>query len=106
MAGRRRGRDPKSRKNKAKDSINHLSTLIVESDKEISNLAARDLLRVSKRHGVRAERNIREIICRSCNTILRPGENARVRIQDGIRRLTCLDCGRVHRRNINKVEGP
>ncbi len=106
MAGRRRGRGSKSRKNKATDSINHLSKLIVESDKEISDLAARDLLRVSKRHGVRAERNIREIICRSCNTILRPGENARVRIQDGIRRLTCLDCGRVHRRNINKVEVP
>ena len=29
----------------------------------------------------------------------------RIRIQDGIIRLTCLDCGRVHRRNINKVEG-
>ena len=105
MTGRRRGRNSKNRKNKAEDSINHLSKLIVGSDKEISDLAARDLLRVSKRHGVRAERNIRDLICRSCNTILRPGENARVRIQDGIIRLTCLDCGRVHRRNINKVEG-
>ena len=76
----------------------------MESDKEISDLAARDLLRVSKRHGVRAESQIRDLICRSCNTVLRPGENARVRIQDGIRRITCLDCGRIHRNKICKVE--
>ena len=104
MAGRRRGRDSKNRKKKAEESIEHLSELIMQSDKEISNLAARDLLRVSKRHGVRAESHIRDLICRSCNTVLRPGENARGRIQDGIRRITCLDCGRVHRNKISKVE--
>ena len=89
---------------KAEESIQHLSELILQSDKEISNLAARDLLRVSKRHGVRAESHVRDLICRSCNTVLRPGENARVRIQDGIRRITCLDCGRIHRNKICKVE--
>ena len=104
MSGRRRGRDSKNRKKKAEESIKHLSELIMQSDKEISDLAARDLLRVSKRHGVRAESHIRDLICRSCNTVLRPGENARVRIQDGIRRITCLDCGRVHRNKISKVE--
>ena len=104
MSGRRRGRGSKNRRNKAEESIEHLSELILQSDKEISNLAARDLLRVSKRHGVRAESQIRDLICRSCNTVLRPGENARVRIQDGIRRLTCLDCGRIHRNKICKVE--
>ena len=104
MAGRRRGRGSKNRVNKAEESIEHLSELILQSDKEISNLAARDLLRVSKRHGVRAESHIRDLICRSCNTVLRPGENARVRIQDGIRRITCLDCGRIHRNKICKVE--
>ena len=104
MSGRRRGRDSKNRKKKAQESIKHLSELIMQSDKEISDLAARDLLRVSKRHGVRAESYIRDLICRSCNTVLRPGENARVRIQDGIRRITCLDCGRVHRNKISKVE--
>ena len=104
MSGRRRGRDSKNRKKKAQESIKHLSELIMQSDKEISDLAARDLLRVSKRHGVRAESHIRDLICRSCNTVLRPGENARVRIQDGIRRITCLDCGRVHRNKISKVE--
>ena len=104
MSGRRRGRDSKNRKKKAEESIQHLSELILQSDKEISNLAARDLLRVSKRHGVRAESQIRDLICRSCNTVLRPGENARVRIQDGIRRITCLDCGRIHHNKICKVE--
>ena len=104
MSGRRRGRDSKNREKKAEESIEHLSELIMQSDKEISDLAARDLLRVSKRHGVRAESHIRDLICRSCNTVLRPGENARVRIQDGIRRITCLDCGRVYRNKINKVE--
>ena len=104
MPGRRRGRDSKNRKKKAEESIEHLSKLILQSDREISKLAARDLLRVSKRHGVRAESNIRDLLCRSCNTVLRPGENARVRIQDGIRRITCLDCGRVHRNKISKVE--
>ena len=104
MSGRRRGRDSKNRKKKAEESIQHLSELILQSDKEISNLAARDLLRVSKRHGVRAESHVRDLICRSCNAVLRPGKNARVRIQDGNRRLTCLNCGRVHRNKINKVE--
>ncbi len=104
MSGRRRGRGSKNRMNKAEESIEHLSELILQSDKEISNLAARDLLRVSKRHGVRAESHIRDLICRSCNTVLRPGENARVRIQDGIRSITCLDCGRIHRNKICKVE--
>ena len=104
MSGRRRGRDSKNRKKKAQESIKHLSELIMQSDKEISDLAARDLLRVSKRHGVRAESHIRDLICRSCNTVLRPGENARIRIQDKIRRITCLDCGRVHRSKISKVE--
>ena len=104
MSGRRRGRDSKNRKKKAQESIKHLSELIMQSDKEISNLAARDLLRVSKRHGVRAESHIRDLICRSCNNVLRPGENARVRIQDGVRRITCLDCSRVHRNKISKVE--
>ena len=104
MSGRRRGRGSKNRMKKAEESIEHLSELILQSDKEISNLAARDLLRVSKRHGVRAESHIRDLICRSCNTVLRPGANARVRIQDGIRRITCLDCGRIHRNKICKVE--
>lgn len=104
MPGRRRGRDSKNRKKKAEESIEHLSKLILQSDREISKLAARDLLRVSKRHGVRAESHIRDLLCRSCNAVLRPGENARVRIQDGIRRIICLDCGRVHRNKISKVE--
>ena len=104
MSGRRRGRGSKNRRDKAEESIEHLSELILQSDKEISNLAARDLLRVSKRHGVRAESQIRDLICRSCNTVLRPGENARVRIQDGFQRITCLDCGRIHRNKICKVE--
>ena len=56
MSGRRRGRDSKNRKKKAEESIEHLSELIIQSDKEISNLAARDLLRISKRHGVRGRK--------------------------------------------------
>ena len=83
MSGRRRGRDSKNRKKKAEESIEHLSELIIQSDKEISNLAARDLLRISKRHGVRAESHIRDLICRSCNTVLRPGENARSEFKMG-----------------------
>ena len=53
MTGRRRAATQKIGKIKQEDSINHLSKLIVGSDKEISDLAARDLLRVSKRHGVK-----------------------------------------------------
>ena len=40
MSGRRRGRDSKNRKKKAEESIEHLSELIMQSDKEISDLAA------------------------------------------------------------------
>ncbi|MED5230984.1 MAG: hypothetical protein VYB30_01255 [Candidatus Thermoplasmatota archaeon] len=104
MTGRRKGRDSKKREKRAEDSINHLSKLILGSEKEIADLAARDLLRTSKRHGVRADSKIRDLICRTCNTSLRPGQNARVRIQNGIQKLTCLDCDRVHRRKLNKAE--
>lgn len=104
MSRSRRGRDSRNRKKKAEESIEYLSSLILESDKDISNLAARDLLRVSKRHGVRAESKVRGLICRSCNSILRPGDGSRIRIHNGVRRLTCLECGRVHRSSLSKVE--
>ena len=100
MSGRRKGRDSESRKKRADESISHLSKVMVDSEKDLADLAARDLLRISKRHGVRANRKIRDLICRTCKSKLRPGQNARVRIEGGFRKVTCLDSNRVHRRKM------
>ncbi|HJM29859.1 MAG: ribonuclease P Rpr2/Rpp21/SNM1 subunit [Candidatus Thalassarchaeaceae archaeon] len=94
-----------NRKTKAKDSMTHLSGVLDSSlniDNELADIAARDILRVSKKHGVRSEISTRKKICRSCEAALIPGKTAQVRIVSEKTIITCLRCGRVNRNSLVK----
>ncbi len=93
------------RKLNAKKSITHLSGVLESSlntDNELADIAARDILRVSKKHGVRSEISTRKKICRSCEAALIPGKTAQVRIVSEKTIITCLRCGRVNRNSLVK----
>ena len=94
-----------NRKTKAKDSITHLSGVLdssLNADNELADIAARDILRVSKKHGVRPENSIGKKICRSCEKALIPGKTAQVRVTSKNNIITCLRCGRVNRNSLVK----
>ena len=55
------------------------------------------LLKVSRRHRIRLPSEVREIMCRACNTLLRYGENATIRFRNGHKIQTCLSCTSVRR---------
>ena len=94
-----------NRKTKAKDSMTHLSGVLDSSlniDNELADIAARDILRVSKKHGVRSEISTGRKICRSCEAALIPGKTAQVRVISKKTITTCLRCGRVNRNGLVK----
>ena len=100
-------KDASRRRLRAADAIGHLSDVLTEnvhSDIDVADIAARDILRTSKRHGSRPDTSISTLICRSCEAALVPGRNARVRIKNGYRITTCLTCGGVRRRCMSTGE--
>ena len=102
MAGRgRRSRRRKSeRMNDAESAIRHLSDALegnLGGHVQIADSAARQIIAIGKKHGVRPASEIRRRICRSCKKSLSPGVNSRVRISSKILIITCLECGRTMR---------
>ena len=59
--------------------------------------AARDLIRLSRRHRLGLPDGRRSWICRDCHCALRPGVSCRVRVRGKMRIVTCLKCGRINR---------
>ena len=99
MTNRRRNKDSR-RKRRASKAIEELSTVLLSydtTDSEAVDAAARDILRIGKRHGERPESQIARLICRGCEAALIPGRNARFRISVSMLIITCEDCGRVER---------
>jgi RNase P subunit RPR2 len=99
MTNRRRNKDSR-RKMRASKAIDELSTVLLSygtTDSETVDAAARDILRIGKRHGERPDSQITRLICRGCEAALIPGRNARFRISDGMLIITCKDCGRIGR---------
>ncbi len=91
------------RKTNAKKSITHLSGVLdssLNTDNELADIAARDILRVSKKHGVRSVNSIGKKICRSCEAALIPGNTAQVRVTSKKTTTTCLRCGRINRNSL------
>jgi RNase P subunit RPR2 len=85
---------------RASKAIDELSTVLLSygtTDSETVDAAARDILRIGKRHGERPDSQITRLICRGCEAALIPGRNARFRISDGMLIITCKDCGRIGR---------
>ena len=84
-------KDARRRSLRAADAIGHLSDVLTEnvhSDIDVADIAARDILRTSKRHGPRHEASISNLICLSCEAALGSGKNGRVRIKNGYRVTT------------------
>jgi len=105
MAGRgRRSRRRKSdRKDEAESAIRHLSDVLdrnLGGHVQIADNAARQIIAIGKKHGVRPTSEIKRMICRSCKKSLSPGLSSRVRISSKKVITTCLECGR------KAIQGP
>ena len=105
---RRIRRSDSRRKARASEAIDHLSSIVNspdDYDEESVNSAARDILRIGKRHGVRPDANTSRLICRSCSSALIPGRSATTRIRSGTVIVTCNNCGRVTRTSTESQGG-
>ena len=108
--GRRRQRSGRKlrRRDDAEKAVEQLSTILgasVVSNEGIADSAARQLMGIGRRHGVRAKPRVTRMICRACQRSLIPGKSARVRIASGAVITTCLRCGRVQRAGRDFKEG-
>ena len=93
-----RSRNRSSRRDRASKAVEELSSVLLSRcDQEVADAAARDILRIGKRHGERPTPHVSRLICRDCEAVLVPGRNARFRISDGMLVVTCQDCGRIDR---------
>jgi len=103
MSGRGRSKEQKRRKTRSLDAISELSDIILSPDKHsfrVRDIAARDMLRLSKRHGQSNTFNSRILICRSCESLMRFGHDSSVRIRDKSVIITCERCNNKIRRPI------
>ncbi|MBT3641577.1 MAG: hypothetical protein HOD35_06335 [Euryarchaeota archaeon] len=93
----------RARKQNAKKAVIFLSAILEDSksDLTIMNSAARSLVRIGKKHGIRPSSDIYKKICRTCESALIPGYNARVRISKGFITNTCKICNSTYRRKLN-----
>ena len=108
--GRRKQRSGRKlrRRDDAEKAVEQLSTILgasVVSNEEIADSAARQLMGIGRRHGVRAKPRVTRMICRACHRSLLPGKSARVRIASGAVITTCLRCKRVQRAGRDFKEG-
>ena len=90
----------KNRRKNAQKAVRQLSSIILnynDNDLEIVDSAARQLILVGKRHGVRAKSEVTKLICRFCKKSLIPTKTARIRISSGQIKTTCIRCNRVYR---------
>ena len=105
---RRARRNDSKRKVRASEAINHLSSIIQapeDNDDESVKSAARDILRIGKRHGIRPDPSTSRLICRGCSYALIPGRTARTRVRSGTVTVTCSNCGRITRRSTTTNRG-
>ncbi|MBC64907.1 MAG: hypothetical protein CMB15_04690 [Euryarchaeota archaeon] len=105
MSGRRRSKDSLRRKKRSKKAISQLSNIIASPDNfslSIRNIAVRDSLRISKRHGQRCEPNARLMFCKSCKSIMSFGSESRIRIRKGSVIISCKLCNNKTRRPIRR----
>jgi len=98
--GRRRSARKTDRKKGAEKAIMHLSSVIESNtaqSKKLRDSAARQILSIGKKHGVRPKKGVKVMICRTCKKSMIPGTSSRVRISSKKIICTCLRCDRVTR---------
>lgn len=92
-----------NRRDGAKLAMANLSSSFeagLSNGSKIPDSAARHILSLGKKHGIRPISKIRRLICRTCKKSMIPGRTSRVRITSKRITTTCLRCERVNR------EGP
>ncbi|HJM24525.1 MAG TPA: ribonuclease P Rpr2/Rpp21/SNM1 subunit [Candidatus Thalassarchaeaceae archaeon] len=97
---RRSTRRNSERKLVAERAITHLSSVLESSlgeDDQIADNAARQILSLGKKHGIRPNPRVKRKICRTCKQSMFPGLTSRVRISSKMLVTTCLRCGRKNR---------
>ena len=80
---------------------NHLEELLSnpwDYHEDCIDSAARDMIRLGRRHRLGMPDGRRTWICRGCQVALRPSINAKVRIRRKVMYVTCLHCGRINRK--------
>ena len=95
--GRRSRRRKSDRKKDAESAIRHLSVVLEKNlggHVQIADSAARQIISIGKKHGVRPASEIKRMICRNCKKSLSPGLNSRIRLSSKKLIITCLECGR------------
>ena len=97
----RRSRRIRPNKNdQAKQSVDFLEKIFETSlpeDSQTSDIVARHILAIGKKHGKRPSREVKKMICRTCKKSLLPGQTSRIRVTSKVIFRTCLRCGRVNR---------
>ena len=96
MVRKRSGRRNENRKDKANTSVVINSPKVFRN--RIRDIAARDLLKLGKKHGTRGNSETNSNICRMCKSILIPGENMKIRIRDKSIISTCNRCANIKKR--------
>jgi hypothetical protein len=100
---RRRSKDLVRRKTRSKEAILSLSDIILSPDENshrVRDIAARDVLRMSKKHGFSNRSISRIFVCRVCESVMRFGTDSKVRIKNKSIITTCDRCNKITRRPI------
>jgi len=103
MSSRKRTKDAHRRKNRSLQAISELSDIILTPETHshrVRDVAARDILRLSKRHGQNNQSISRIFVCKSCESVMRFGNDSRVRIRKKSVIITCERCDNKIRRPI------
>ena len=103
MSGRKRTKDAHRRKNRSLQAISELSDIILTPETHshrVRDVAARDILRLSKKHGQNNQSISRIFVCKSCESVMRFGNDSRVRIRKKSVIITCERCDNKIRRPI------
>ena len=103
MSSRKRTKDAHRRKNRSLEAISELSDIILTPETHshrVRDVAARDILRLSKRHGQNNQSISRIFVCKSCESVMRFGNDSRVRIRKKSVIITCERCDNKIRRPI------
>ena len=99
MGRKRSVRRARLRRARATESMEHLEAILSgNSSTKVKDVAARDMIRLSKRHRLGLPNGRRTWICRDCNKSLIPGKSCTVRVRNTVLLVTCDECGRVNRR--------
>lgn len=90
----------KNKKKNASKAMLFLSNILNERNFTQTTLAdsvAKSIIRLGKRHGIRAKKNKYNKICRTCQSSMIPGKSSRIRISNGFILNTCMTCQRIYR---------